>query len=142
MSFLLDTCVVSELAKTSVDAKVRAWADSNSELEFYISALTLGELQKGAARLAEGAKKSLLLAWLHDDLIKRFADRVLPINQAVALRWGEMQAQLEKQGKLMPAIDGLIAATALQHQLTVVTRNTKDMEASGVALFNPWSTQK
>lgn len=138
MSFLLDTCVVSEIAKATVDAKVTAWANSRNELDFYISALTLGELQKGAKRLAEGRKKALLLAWLHDDLIKRFADRVLPVDQAVALRWGEMQAQLEQQGKPMPAIDGLIAATALHHQLTVVTRNTRDMAASGVTLFDPW----
>ena len=138
MSFLLDTCVVSELAKTSVDATVRAWADSNSELEFYISALTLGELQKGALRLPEGKKKSELLLWLHHDLINRFGSRVLPLDQQVALRWGEMQAQLEKQGKPMPSVDSLIAATALHHQLTVVTRNTRDMETCGVALYNPW----
>lgn len=138
MSFLLDTCVVSELAKSSVDAKVRAWADSKTELDFYISALTLGELQKGALRLPDGRKKSELLVWLHHDLIERFSSRVLPLDQQVALHWGEMLAKLEKQGKPMPTVDSLIAATALHHQLTVVTRNTRDMESSGVALFNPW----
>lgn len=140
MSFLLDTCVISELAKPNVEAKVRNWALSNSEQDLYISALALGELQKGALRLPDGVKKSDLLTWLHHDLIKRFNKRILPFDGQVALRWGEMLAQLEKQGKPMPVVDGLIAATALHHQLTVVTRNTRDMEASGVALLNPWET--
>ena len=140
MSFLLDTCVISELAKSNVEAQVRDWAMSNNEQDLYISALTLGELQKGALRLQDGAKKTDLLNWLHRDLIQRFDRRVLNFDGAVALRWGEMQAQLEKQGRPMPVIDGMIAATALHHQLTVVTRNTRDMEASGVSLINPWET--
>ena len=140
MSFLLDTCVISELAKSNVEAKVRDWAMSNNEQDLYISALTMGELQKGALRLPDGAKKTDLLNWLHRDLIQRFDRRVLNFDGAVALRWGEMQAQLEKQGRPMPVIDGMIAATALHHQLTVVTRNTRDMEASGVSLINPWET--
>jgi predicted nucleic acid-binding protein len=139
MSFLLDICVVSELAKPAGDQRVKLWASSVKEFDFYISALTLGELQKGAARLANSKKKTRLLTWLHEDLVQRFTGRVLAVDEAVAVRWGNMQAQLEKQGKPIPAIDGLIAATALQHRLTVVTRNTRDMDPSGVALFNPWT---
>jgi predicted nucleic acid-binding protein len=111
---------------------------ATNELDTYLSALTLGELQKGASRLPRSSRKSRLLTWLHDDLIQRFGDRIVPITLEAALRWGELQAQLEKAGKPMPVIDGLIAASALHYQLTVVTRNTKDMEASGVALLNPW----
>jgi predicted nucleic acid-binding protein len=138
VNFLLDTCVVSELAKPGCDPQVKAWARSVNELDIYLSALTLGELQKGASKLPKSARKSRLLAWLHKDLLQRFDERILPITHEVALLWGELQALSEKRGKPIPVIDGLIAASALQKQLTVVTRNTQDMEASGVALLNPW----
>jgi predicted nucleic acid-binding protein len=138
VNYLLDTCVVSELAKPGCDPQVKAWASTINELDLYLSALTLGELQKGASKLPRSARKSRLLTWLHKDLSQRFEERIIPITREVALLWGELQAQLEKKGKPLPVIDGLIAASALQNQLTVVTRNTRDMEASGVALLNPW----
>lgn len=139
MSFLLDTCVVSELAKPTLDARVRAWAESEDEQKMYISSLTLGELQKGVSKLPESAKKAQLQAWVHDDLLERFSGRVLVPSAEVCIRWGIMQAETERQGRPLPIVDSLIAATALHYQLTVVTRNTRDMEASGVALYNPWN---
>ena len=139
MRFLLDTCAISELAKSTPDRGVLAWFAQQDELSLYLSTLSLGELKRGVEKLAAGKRKTFLQKWLTENVIQRFGDRVLSLDAAVCLRSGELQAQLEKQGKPMPAIDGLISATALQHQLTVVTRNAKDMEASGAALLNPWA---
>ncbi len=142
MNFLLDTCVVSGLAKPGLDPKVLAWVESEDEVKMYISALTLGELQKDVSKLPESVKKAQLQAWIQDDLLERFAGRVLAPDAEVCMRWGILQAEMEKQGRPMPVIDSLIAATALHHRLTVITLHARDMEASGVALFNPWGVEK
>ena len=142
MRFLLDTCAISEFAKPAPNPAVLKWLAEQDELSLYLATVSLGELRSGIVKLDDGKRKSFLQNWLAENVIKRFGDRILPLSLEVCLRWGEMQAQLEKQGQPMPVIDGLIAATALQHQLTIVTRNIKDMEASGAGLFNPWSTQK
>lgn len=138
MKFLLDTCVISELTKLDPNPGVLRWFAEQSELALHMAALSVGELKRGVEKLDEGKRKFFLRNWLTESVIARFDTRILPASASVCLLWGEMQAQLEKQGKPMPAIDGLIAATALRHQLTIVTRNTRDMEASGAALFNPW----
>ena len=142
MSFLLDTCAISEWVKPAPDPGVLEWFAQQDELSLYLSALSLGELKRGIEKLAAGKRKPFLQKWLTVNVIQRFGNRVLPPDADVCLRWGEMQAQLEKLGKPMPAIDGLIAATALRHQLTVVTRNIRDMASSGVVLFNPWVAHK
>ncbi len=139
--YLLDTCTLSEFVSAKPNARVIAWLDQQEESSLYAAAVSIGELKRGAARLAEGKRKTFLQKWLVDSVINRFGERVLPTSMEVWLRWGEMFARLDKLGKPMPAIDALIAATALQHQLTVVTRNTRDMEASGVPLLNPWEAQ-
>ena len=143
MKYLLDTCVVSELVKPAPDHGVVEWLAQQDELALGLSALSLGELKRGIEKLAAGKRKTFLQKWLAENVIRRFADRVLPVSAEVGTRWGELQAQLETQletkGKPMPAIDGLIAATALHHRLTLVTRNTRGMEASAVPLFNPWA---
>jgi toxin FitB len=136
--FLLDTCAISELVKPSPDAGVVDWFAQQDELALHLATVTLGELKRGIEKLAAGKRKTFLQKWLTENVIQRFGDRVLPLDAHVCLRWGEMQAQLEARGKPIPVIDGLIAATALHHQLTIVTRNTQDMEASGTSLFNPW----
>lgn len=138
MSWLLDTCVLSELVKPKPDAGLVAWVESNDEGRLYLSALTLGELAKGIARLPAGAKRNRLQNWLDRDLSERFSGRVLPIDQAAALRWGELQASAEKRGRSMPVVDGLISATAVLHDLTIVTRNGDDMALSGAAVLDPW----
>ncbi len=86
-------------------------------------------------------KKQSLIDWLESDLTKRFEKRILFISGVIALKWGEIQGMAERQGNKMPVIDSLIAATGLAHNLQVITRNTSDMEASGVTLFNPWNPQ-
>lgn len=142
MRFLLDTCAISEWVRHAPDPGVLEWFAQQDELSLYLSTLSLGELKRGIEKLAASKRKTFLQKWLPVNVIQRFGDRVLSPDADVCLRWGEMQAQLEKQGKPMPAIDGLLAATALRHQLTVVTRNIKDMESCGVALINPWAAQK
>ena len=138
MSYLLDTCVVSELVKSNPNPKVISWVNSRHEEDIFLSSITIGEIQKGISRLPESSKKDELQEWLERQLIERFPRRVLGIDLKVARKWGEIQALSEKSGVKMPVIDSLIASIGVVHNLTVVTRNTRDMEASGVGLFNPW----
>ncbi len=138
MKFLLDTCAVSELTKLTPNPGVVRWFAEQDELALHLAAPSVGELKRGVEKLDDGKRKNFLRNWLAESVIERFGTRILPANTEVCLLWGKLQAQLDKQGKPMPSVDGLIAATALHHQLTVVTRNTRDMEASGVALFDPW----
>ena len=103
-----------------------------------MSVLTIGELQKGVSKLEESRNKQTLIQWVESDLIKRFENRILPVTDSVAKKWGKIQGKAELEGKKMPVIDSLIAATGLVYDFEVVTRNTTDMEISGVRLFNPW----
>ncbi|MGE5207515.1 MAG: type II toxin-antitoxin system VapC family toxin [Chlamydiota bacterium] len=135
--FLLDTNVVSELVKPRPEPKVTAWIESTNESLLYLSVLTLGEIRKGVASVESASRRVALEAWLDSDLVLRFANRILPIDQGVADRWGRIGSQLAMRGPL-PVIDGLLAATALHHNLTFVTRNVKDVADTGVPLFNPW----
>jgi len=136
--FLLDTNVISELVKPKPDPKVTKWIDATDEGLLCLSVLTLGEIRKGIASLPNASRRVALEAWLDHDLVLRFADRILAIDQAVADRWGWIAAQAIAAKSPLPVIDGLLAATALQHNLTLVTRNTKDVVLTGVAVFNPW----
>jgi predicted nucleic acid-binding protein len=138
MRYLLDTCVISELAKPEPNEKVVSWATQNDEENFYLSALTFGEIHKGIAKLTPSKRKENLLQWVEHDLKDRFKTRIIDITLKVAKQWGETQGISESQGRPMPTIDGLIAATGLTHDLTVVTRNIADMQQSGVSLLNPW----
>ena len=101
--------------------------------------LTLGELQRGISRLPASRKRSRLQTWLDADLRQRFEGRILPIDVAVALRWGEVQARVEAKGTPLPVMDSLIACTALVHGFTVVTRNGEHFERTGVAVVDPWA---
>ena len=138
MKYLIDTCILSELIKARPSEKVIEWVSSKSEENFYLSVLTVGEIQKGISKLADSKKKEKLQSWITIDLKDRFTGRILDIDLVVAQKWGEMQGNAEKQGLVMPAIDALIAATAVCHGLIVVTRNIQDMHHSGARLFNPW----
>lgn len=138
MNFLLDTCVISEVVKPSPNPLVVSWLGAQTEAHLYLSVLTLGELRRGIERLPPSRKRETLTHWLENELRSRFAGRLVEIDERIAAEWGRIQARAELSGNTLPAIDGLIAASALAHRLTVVTRNVTDMEASGVALFNPW----
>lgn len=138
MKFLLDTCALSELVKPAPNPGVVHWFSQQDELSLYLAAVSVGELNRGITKLAAGKRKSFLQKWLNDGVVKRFAERVLPLDTETFMRWGELQAQLDVQGAPMPAFDSLIAAVALQHRLTIVTRDTKGMQGSGVDVINPW----
>ena len=138
MTFLLDTCVISELVAQQPNLQVVQWVDGIDEDKLFLSAITIGEIKRGIEKLADSGRKSALAEWLEGDLLIRFSDRVLPIDIPVVLVWGQLTADLEKQGRRMPAIDSLIAATCLQAGLDLVTRNESDFAHSGVTVVNPW----
>ncbi len=103
-----------------------------------MSVLTLGELRKGIDRLSEGARRTRLENWLDCDLRLRFSGRWLSVDEEVAERWGLIMANAANRGLALPVIDGLIAATALIHGMTVVTRNVSDLQGTGAPVMNPW----
>lgn len=140
MNLLLDTCVLSELVKPKPDSRVSAWLSAQRPVTLYISTLTLGELQKGVAKLEPCARKSFLEGFIHAEILEGFKGRTLDVDTEVALTWGTLIARSEQAGQRMPYIDSLLAATALFHGMTLVTRNTRDMQASGVKLLNPWES--
>ena len=141
MSLLLDTCVVSELVKKAPHDAVVTWLSRQDEESLYLSVLTLGELEKGIAKLRASGRRNRLRAWVRRDLAARFADRLLPIDISVAARWGMLTGDAEKRGTPLPIIDSLIAATALERGFSVVTRNVADFERCGVICVNPWEEQ-
>jgi predicted nucleic acid-binding protein len=137
LKFLLDACVISALRRPREHASLAAWINEVDESDLYLSVITLGELEKGVSRLPQSRKKALLSQWLRHDVTKRFADRLLPIDAAVAACWGELLAAREKKGRPMPILDAFIAATAIAAGFALVTKNTKDFEDCGVRLLNP-----
>ena len=139
MNYLIDTCCVSELVKKKPNPNVVKWFSEQDELSMYLSVITFGELRKGISKLPDSKKKKELNRWVKEDLSHRFKNRVLNISIEEVNIWGEILATAETNGKPLPAIDSLIAATALTHGLSVVTRNTQDMEGSGVEVINPWT---
>jgi len=136
--FLLDTNCVSELVRPKPEPRVLEWVEAADEAMLYLSVLTLGEIRKGLAALHQSKRRARLEAWLEVDLQVRFAGRIVPIDAAIADCWGSIAAQALRVGKTLPVIDGLIAATALHHKLTVVSRHTADFQGSLVRIFNPW----
>ncbi len=137
MNRLVDTCVLSELSRTSGSPRVRAYIEATPPDELYISVLTVGELRRGIERLPEGRRRDALEEWFIR-LRSTIAQRIIPIDEAIAARWGVMVAQCESQGRPLPVIDGLLAATALEWNMAIVTRNTADFAATGVSVIDPW----
>jgi predicted nucleic acid-binding protein len=135
--YLLDTSVISETRKTRADRGVLSFLSKANETELFLSVLTLGELRRGveAKRRTDGAMADRLAAWV-DSIETNFADRLLSIDPRIARRWGELSAR-----RSLPVIDTLIVATALHHGLILVTRNTRDVESTGVTLMDPWEAR-
>ena len=136
--FLLDTIIVSELVKPKPEANVTEWVQNIDESLLYLSVLTLGEIRRGIAALPQSRRRATLEAWLDKDLRARFEGRILVIDQEVADRWGSLTSAARNSRIVLPVIDGLLAATALEHNLTLVTRDTGQIPSMGVAVFNPW----
>lgn len=138
MSYLLDISVLSELVKKNPRRQVVNWVDEQEESTLFLSVLTVGELEKGIAKLPASARRTHLISWVRRELAGRFGGRLLPIDVRVAERWGAMAGESEKRGKPLPVVDSLLAATALVHDLQIVTRNVSDFERCGVVCVNLW----
>jgi predicted nucleic acid-binding protein len=138
LNLLLDTNVLSEVRRPAPDLKVLGWLDTVDEDRVFISVASIAELRRGIALMAGGRRRAALAAWLATDLPARFAERILPIDQAIAERWGDLMAQSRRSGIALSVMDGFFAATALARNLTMVTRNARDFTPFGVPLFNPW----
>ncbi len=138
MNLLLDTNVLSEAQRPTPNARVLAWLDGVDEDRVFLSVASIAELRRGVALLEEGRRRAALTAWLANDLTARFDGRILPIDQGVAERWGDLMAESRKTGTALSVMDGFFAATALARALILVTRNVKDFAPFGVPLLNPW----
>lgn len=138
MKALLDTCVISELITKQPNPKVVEFVDSLDPEDVYLSVITIGEIVKGIEKLSKSRRKTDLRNWLNDDLLIRFEGNILALDTDTLIEWGVLTARLESVGKTMPAIDSLIAATALSKKLTLVTRNAGDFESTDVEIVNPW----
>jgi predicted nucleic acid-binding protein len=136
--FLLDTSCISEVVRPEPARRVMEWMEAADERLLYLSVLTFGEIRKGAAALPQGKRRTHLETWLEIDLQARFAGRIVPIDAAVADRWGLIAAQAKKIGEALSVIDGLLAATALHHNLTLVSRGTSGFNSALVQIVNPW----
>src|SRR5450756_605806 len=139
MKVLLDTNVLSEVRRPAPEPKVLGWLDAIDEDRTFISVASIAELRRGIALMDDGRRRDALAAWLAGDRPGRFAGRILPIDPAVAERWGDVMAQARQSGFALSVMDGFFAATALANELVLATRNTKDFAPLGVPLFNPWT---
>jgi predicted nucleic acid-binding protein len=136
--FLLDTNIPSELTKPRPEPRVVRWLELANENEIFISVVTLGEIRKGCALLDPGKRRTTLEQWLENDIRNWFANRILPVDDAIAECWGRLDAKRQQLGKPLNTADGLIAATAIEHELTVVTHNVEDFDSLDVSIVNPW----
>jgi toxin FitB len=137
--FLLDTNIISELIKAKPESRVTQWIENSDKTLLYLSVLPLGEIRKGIASLPQSARRGAVETWLTHDLVLRFSGRILPIDEPVADRWGRIAGSAAAKKSPFPVIDGLFAATAQQHDLVLVTRNTRDIATTGVTAFDPWT---
>ncbi len=136
--FLLDTNIPSELTKPMPEPRVSAWVDAQDNASLYLSVVSVGELRRGFTVLPQGKRRTQLEQWFEQHLLPLFAGRILPITQSVGNRWGVLAGECQLRGTPLNMADGMIAATALEHGLTLVTRNVKDFAGLSVALLNPW----
>jgi predicted nucleic acid-binding protein len=134
---LLDTCTLAEIRKPEGDPAVKSAVSEIRDADLYLSVLSVGEIVKGIALLAAGKKKKALASWLVS-LENQFSERILGLDVETGRIWGELTARAQRKGIVIPAADGLLAATALRHGLHVMTRNTKHFEASGALVIDPW----
>ncbi|ESX82723.1 type II toxin-antitoxin system VapC family toxin [Mesorhizobium sp. LSHC412B00] len=139
MRLLLDTNVLSEVTRPAPVARVLGWLDELDEDRSFISVVSIAEIRRGVSPMDEGRKREALAEWLARDLPQRFEQRVLPVDDAVALAWGDLMGFGKRPGRGLSSMDGLIAATAIAHELTLATRNSKDFEGLGIELLDPWT---
>jgi predicted nucleic acid-binding protein len=134
---LLDTCVVSELQRQNSNSSVVQAVEALDSEQMFLSVISVGEIAKGIALLIDGKKRRRLTSWLQS-LEQSYGDRILGIDLETSHTWGEIAAASQKGGRVIPAADGLIAATAIRHGLRVMTRNVEHFAPTGVLVSNPW----
>ena len=138
MSFLLDTCTISEPKQRRPNEKVLEWLDAQDESKLYLSVLTVGEIKKGITRLESSRKRAELEKWL-EQLRMRFSRRILPLSEKTFLVWGKMYGEFERKGVMRPSFDSFLEVTALEHDMIFVTQNVKNFQHSQVTILNPWA---
>ncbi|MBI5823970.1 MAG: type II toxin-antitoxin system VapC family toxin [Chloroflexi bacterium] len=138
MNFLLDTCVLSEALSKKPDSKVLGFVDALDPDDVYLSVITIGELFKGIEKLPNSRRKNELREWFNDELLVRYDGKIFSLDTQTLMTWGTLIARLESGGYTMPAVDSLIAATAITYELVLITRNVGDFEKSGIEIINPW----
>lgn len=139
MRLLLDTNILSEVTRPRPEARVMEWLDGLDEDRAFISVVSIAEIRRGVALMDNGRRRDALAEWLAEELPRRFDSRVIPVDEPVALTWGDLMGSARRSGRGMSSMDGLIAATAVKHDLTLATRNIKDFEGFGISLFDPWA---
>ncbi len=136
--FLLDTNIPSELTRPKPDPRVERWLEDAKDENLFLSVVSLGEIRKGLRTTPAGKRRAELVEWVQTILLPWFDGRILPVSQPIAEQWGDLVGEFETRGITISMADGLIAATAIVHDLTVVTRNTKDFPTLRIPSFNPW----
>jgi predicted nucleic acid-binding protein len=139
--FLLDTNIPSELMRQRPEPRVTGWVAGQDISVLFLSVVSIGELETGFTTMQDAARRTRLELALQRHLAILFPGRVLPVTQSIAARWGRLDGMRQLSGRPLSAPDGMIAATALEHGLTLVTRNVKDFEQLGVSILNPWDAE-
>lgn len=144
MNYLLDTCVLSECARRNPDARLVAWLDAAAPgNDFYVSAITVGEIAEGIESLPDNdSRKARLSVWFEKEILESYRDRIVDFDREAALVWGRIKGATNRAGFVRPDLDAQIAATALAHGMTVATRNVSDMAHTGVPVVNPFASDK
>jgi hypothetical protein len=138
VKFLLGANILSEVHRPEPNRGVLDWLDRLDEDRAFISVVSLAEIRRGVALMEKGRRRDALADWLARDLPDRFAGRILAVDEQTAFAWGDLMAEVKRRGIGLASMDDLLAATALAHNLTLVTRNTRDFRDLGVALLDPW----
>lgn len=141
MAFLLDTNVVSETIKPKPEPRVVDWLETQMPADLFLAAQTIGELVRGARKVKEDARRERFESWIEQDLAQQFERRVLPFDGPTAALWGRLMGDGDRAGRTPSAADAQIAAVAIHHQLTLITRNVKDFEHFDLKLLNPWQSE-
>ena len=140
--YLLDTCTISELVVKQPSPAVLDWFAQHPPDSLYLSVVTIREIAKGIQKMPASRRRSDLEIWLNHDLLVQFQSRIINVDLAIITVWGELTGRLEIQGRRLPTMDSLIAATALQKGFNLVTRNEKDFIATDVTLINPFTESR
>jgi predicted nucleic acid-binding protein len=141
MKYLVDTCVLCELQKRRPDRSVVAWFRRRfADSMFMVSAVTIAEIKRGINRLDESdPRRQKLSEWLENDILSQYGDSIIPFDLSVSKMWGEIMAKSDRAGETRPSLDAQIVATALVHDLVIVTRNVRDLDFAGATVVNPWN---